>query len=100
MGVQINHRPTEVDMSDFIAHKRFVVLVKSNADVESGSLPTEQDLAAMTSFNEELVQSGAMLAGEGFLASTQGARLTYTQGDVRVQRGPSRIPSRSSPGTG
>jgi hypothetical protein len=75
-------------MSDFIAHKRFVVLVKSNADVESGSLPTEQDLAAMTSFNEELVQSGAMLAGEGFLASTQGARLTYTQGDVRVQRGP------------
>jgi hypothetical protein len=66
---------------------RFVVLVKSNADVEAGTMPTEQDLDAMTRFNDELVESGAMLAGEGFLASAGGVRLTY--GDrVNVQRGP------------
>ena len=51
-------------------------------------MPTEQDLAAMTRFNDELVESGAMLAGEGLHASTDGARLTYGDGDVRVQRGP------------
>ncbi len=68
--------------------KRFAVLVKSNAEVEAGAMPTEQDLAAMIRFNDQLVESGAMLAGEGFRASTDGARLTYADGDVRVQRGP------------
>ena len=70
------------------ARRRFAVLVKSNAEIEAGGMPTEQDLEAMTRFNGELVQSGAMLAGEGFQASDQGARLTYKQGDVSVQRGP------------
>ena len=82
--------PKEVEMSDSDrAHlKRFAVLVKSNADVEAGAMPTEQDLAAMTRFNDELVESGAMLAGEGFLASADGARLRYIEEDVRVQTGP------------
>ena len=57
--------------SDRTHLKRFAVLVKSNADVEAGAMPTEQDLAAMTRFNDELVESGAMLAGEGFLASSR-----------------------------
>jgi hypothetical protein len=74
--------------SDRTHLKRFAVLVKSNADVEAGAMPTEQDLAAMTRFNDELVESGAMLAGEGLLASADGARLHYAQGDVRVQTGP------------
>ena len=74
--------------SDRTHLKRFAVLVKSNADVEAGAMPTEQDLAAMIRFNDELVESGAMLAGEGFRASADGARLQYTQGDVRVQTGP------------
>jgi predicted enzyme related to lactoylglutathione lyase len=68
--------------------KRFAVLVKSNAAVEAGAMPTESELAAMTRFNDRLVESGAMLAGEGFRASIDGARLTYADGDVRVQRGP------------
>ena len=74
--------------SDRTHLKRFAVLVKSNADVEAGAMPTEQDLAAMTRFNDELVESGAMLAGEGFRNSADGARLRYTEGDVRVQTGP------------
>ena len=74
--------------SDRTHLKRFAVLVKSNADVEAGAMPTEQDLAAMTRFNDELVESGAMLAGEGFLNSADGARLRYTEGDVSVQHGP------------
>jgi glutathione S-transferase len=68
--------------------KRFAVLVKSNADVEAGAMPTEHDLTAMTRFNDELVESGAMLAGEGFLASVNGARLIYSDGGVSVQSGP------------
>jgi glutathione S-transferase len=74
--------------SDRTHLKRFAVLVKSNADVEAGALPVEQDLAAMTRFNDELVESGAMLAGEGFLASAAGARMTYKDGSASVQSGP------------
>ena len=75
--------------SDRTHLKRFAVLVKSNADVEAGAMPTEQDLAAMTRFNDELVESGAMLAGEGFLASADGARLTYDdRGRQTSRRGP------------
>ena len=68
--------------------RRFAVLVKSSAEAESGVMPTEQDLAAMTRFNDELIESGAMLAGEGFLGSADGARLTYAGEDVSVQSGP------------
>ena len=68
--------------------KRFTVLVKSNAEVEAGAMPTEQELAAMSRFNDQLIESGAMLAGEGLRASTDGARLTYAGEDVSVQRGP------------
>ena len=74
--------------SDRTHLKRFAVLVKSNAQVEAGTMPTEQDLTAMSRFNDELVESGAMLAGEGFLASANGARLTYADGGVRTQLGP------------
>lgn len=91
---------TEVDVSDSDqthltetytgkgALKRFAVLVKSNAEVERGAIPTERELAEMISFNDRLVESGAMVAGEGFLSSADGVRLTFTNGDVSVQRGP------------
>jgi hypothetical protein len=68
--------------------KRFAVLVKSSEEVEQGAMPAEQDLAEMSRFNDQLVESGAMLAGEGFHASADGARITYAGGDARVERGP------------
>jgi len=80
----------EVRMSDSDrTHlKRFAVLVKSNAEIEAGAMPSEQDLTAMTLFNDELAESGAMLSGEGFLASDAGARLIYGDGGVKVHSGP------------
>ena len=44
---------------------RVMVIVKANKDTEAGVLPTEKQLADMTKFNEELVNAGIMLAGEG-----------------------------------
>ena len=51
---------------------RFIVMVKANADSEAGVMPSEEMLAAMTSYNEELVKAGVMLAGEGLHPSSQG----------------------------
>jgi hypothetical protein len=56
---------------------RFMAIVKANQDTENGVLPTEQELAEMGAFNEELVKAGVMLAGEGLHPSSKGVRIQY-----------------------
>jgi|ERR1051325_9407445 hypothetical protein len=62
---------------------RFVVFVKANKDTEAGVMPTQQELADMGQFNEELVKAGIMLAGEGLHPSAKGARIKFS-GDKRT----------------
>ena len=44
---------------------RFMILIKANKDSEAGAMPSQELLADMGKFNEELVKAGVMLAGEG-----------------------------------
>lgn len=67
---------------------RFVVMVRSNATIESGVLPTAEQLTNMGRFNEELVKAGVMLAAEGLHDSSKGARLRFTGGKADVTDGP------------
>jgi len=57
---------------------RFMVMVKATKDSESGKMPDEKLLAAMTKFNEELVNAGVMQAGEGLQPSSKGARVKFS----------------------
>lgn len=63
---------------------RFMVIVKANADSEAGVLPSQELLAEMGKFNEELVKAGVMLAGEGLQASSKGARVRFSAGHKRT----------------
>jgi hypothetical protein len=54
-----------------------MVIVKSDEESESGRMPTEQELAEMGAFNDELIKAGVMLTGEGLLPSSTGVRLRY-----------------------
>jgi hypothetical protein len=67
---------------------RFMVMVKANAESEAGVLPSAEMIAAMGSFNEEMVKAGVMLAGEGLQASSKGARIRYGGGRPTVTDGP------------
>ena len=68
---------------------RYMVIVKSNEDTENGVMPTEQQLAEMGAFNEELVKAGVMLAGEGLHPSSKGARVRFDKdGNSTVVDGP------------
>jgi hypothetical protein len=67
---------------------RFMILVKANKDSEAGVLPTEQELAEMGNFNEELVKAGIMLAGEGLHASSNGVRVRFEGSSRTVTDGP------------
>ena len=62
---------------------RFMILVKANADSEAGVMPTEQELAEMTRYNETLGQAGVLLAGEGLHPSRRGVRVRF-DGDART----------------
>jgi hypothetical protein len=67
---------------------RFMVIVKANKDSEAGVMPSEELLAAMGKFNEELVKAGVMLAGEGLQPSSKGARVKFSGTKRTVTDGP------------
>ena len=67
---------------------RVIVLIKANEKTEAGVMPSEQMLAEMGKFNEELVNAGVMLSGEGLHPSSKGARVKYSKGRLMVTDGP------------
>jgi hypothetical protein len=60
-----------------------MVIVKATKDSEAGKMPSEQLLADMGKYNEELVKAGIMQAGEGLQPSSKGARIKF-KGDQRL----------------
>ena len=67
---------------------RFMILVKADKATEAGVLPSEQLLAEMGKYNEELVKAGVLLAGEGLQPSSKGARVKFSGAKRTVVDGP------------
>ncbi|MFO7293037.1 MAG: YciI family protein [Actinomycetes bacterium] len=67
---------------------RVMVLVKSTPETEQAASPSEQAIAEMLEFNEELVNAGVMVDGDGLAPSANGARVRWEKGDIRVIDGP------------
>jgi hypothetical protein len=67
---------------------RFMVLVPGSPESERGEMPSTELLEAMTKYNEELVKAGVMLAGEGLLPTSKGARVRFDGADRTVIDGP------------
>jgi len=67
---------------------RVMVLIKATEQSEAGEMPSQQLLEEMTVFNEELVRSGVMLAGDGLHPSSKGARVEFSGRERRVIDGP------------
>jgi len=67
---------------------RFMVMVKATADSEAGAMPTEELLAEMGRYNEELAKAGVMLAGEGLHPSARGVRVRFAGDSRTVVDGP------------
>jgi hypothetical protein len=67
---------------------RVMVLIKANEDSEAGVMPSQELLAEMGNFNEELVKAGVMLAGDGLHPSSKGARVVFEGSERKVIDGP------------
>src|SRR5256714_1944960 len=67
---------------------RFMVIVKADKNSEAGVMPSEQLLAEMGRFNEELAEAGVLLAAEGLQPSSKGARVRFSGSQRIVTDGP------------
>jgi hypothetical protein len=65
-----------------------MVLIKANEQSERGEMPSEKLLTEMTTFNEELVKAGVMLAGDGLQPSAKGVRVAFSGAERKVIDGP------------
>lgn len=67
---------------------KVMVIVKATAESEAGQMPSTELLAAMGKFNEELVNAGVMLAGDGLHPTAKGARVAFSGKERSVTKGP------------
>jgi hypothetical protein len=63
-------------------------MVKASPESEAGVMPATEMLEAMGRFNEELVNAGVMLAGEGLHPSAKGKRVRFEGSQRTVTDGP------------
>ena len=67
---------------------RFMMIVKATKDSEAGVMPSEELLAAMAAYNEEMAKAGVMLDGCGLHPSSRGARVRFSGDKRTVTDGP------------
>jgi hypothetical protein len=69
---------------------RFMMIYKpaDASQVERSVPPTQDEMARMGQFIGELAQKGVLLATDGLLSSSKGARVKVSQGKTTVTDGP------------
>ena len=67
---------------------RLMILVRANKDTEAGVLPSEELIARMTKYHEELMRAGVLLDASGLQPSSKGFRVKYSRGRGTVIDGP------------
>src|SRR5262249_37187862 len=67
---------------------RFIVFVKATKKSEAGALPDEKMLSEMGKFNQQLIDAGVMLEGNGLQPSSKGARVEFSGSKRTVIDGP------------
>lgn len=67
---------------------RFMIMVRANAQSESGAMPEDELIAAMAAFHEELAKAGVLLDASGLQPSAKGWRVRYSGGKRTIVDGP------------
>ena len=67
---------------------RVMVIIKATKNSEAGALPSQQLLEEMGKYNEELINAGIMVGGDGLKASKFGKRIAFDGASRTVTDGP------------
>jgi hypothetical protein len=65
-----------------------MVIVKASKESEAGIMPSQELLAQMGKYNEQLVKAGIMLAGDGLHPTSKGKRVKFSGTNRTVIDGP------------
>lgn len=72
---------------------RVMVILKGSKESESGIMPGTELLSEMGRFNEELVEAGLLVQGEGLHPSAGGKRVRFKENKTEIINGPFGNPS-------
>lgn len=67
---------------------KVIVFVRATASSEAGLMPSEELITAMMEYNQQLIDAGIMLGGDGFHPSNKGARVVFSGKNRSVKHGP------------
>jgi PhnB protein len=67
---------------------RFMIIRKADAETEAGAKAGEELIEAMARYNEEMINAGVMVAGDGLHPSSRGARIRFSNGKPIITDGP------------
>jgi hypothetical protein len=67
---------------------RFMIIAKATKDSEAGLMPNAELLRDMGKFNQDLIDAGIFVAGDGLQASSKGVRVAFSGQDRTVTMGP------------
>jgi hypothetical protein len=67
---------------------KFMVIVKATPESEAGVVADEATFEAMGKFNEQMIDAGILITGEGLQSSSKGARIRFGKGRHEVTDGP------------
>lgn len=67
---------------------RFMMIVKANKESEAGVMPTDELIATMTKFNQELEKAGVLVDLSGLQPSSKGFRVKFSGGKRAIVDGP------------
>jgi hypothetical protein len=67
---------------------RFMLMVRATRTSETGRLPKPELVAAMGKYNEEMMNAGVLLGGEGLKSSASGARVRFSGKKRTITDGP------------
>ncbi|HWF92205.1 MAG TPA: YciI family protein [Terriglobales bacterium] len=67
---------------------KFLMIVKANKDSEAGKMPSQELLASMGKYNEELMKAGVLVDLAGLHPSSKGFRVKFAHGKRTVMDGP------------
>ncbi len=67
---------------------RVMVFVPGDQNSEAGTMPSQELVAKMMKFNEDLVNAGVMLAGDGLMPTSKAKRVRFSGSQRTVSDGP------------
>jgi hypothetical protein len=67
---------------------RYMMIVKASQQSEAGQMPTEENIAMMGKYNEELQKAGVLLDLSGLKPTSAAARVRFSGGKQTVIDGP------------